>query len=399
MPSDDWPRFAAPRLLFGAGILLGTLGACAAPPAPANGNGETTHIPAAGSTVLSGTVTYLPRIALPPNAVVHVRIEDVSRADAPAITLAEQTIPTEGRQVPSPFALEYDPSRIEGGHRYAVRAEIRGPGEGLLWTTDTMHPVLTLGAPSDRVEVRVVQAMNAPGPGEMSALAGPEWRLVRIETAAGAAVTPDGDELYTLTFGTDSRYNGQADCNRYGGEYRIEGGDRLELERGLSTLAACAPPSVSEDFFRVLNEVKGFSVGGDQLRLTASNNGTLVFEQGGGADRLAGTEWRLLRIERAGGAISPDADEPYTIAFGPDGRFNGQVDCNRYFGEYTVSGDSALNLSNVGITRAACPPGSQSNVFMEAINAVQRFTIAGSQLRLGASDGGTLIFERADPSR
>jgi len=33
---------------------------------------------------VTGTATYLQRIALPPNAVITVRIEDVSKADAPA---------------------------------------------------------------------------------------------------------------------------------------------------------------------------------------------------------------------------------------------------------------------------------------------------------------------------
>lgn len=39
-----------------------------------------------------GTVAYLPRIALPPNAIVEVSLVDISRADAPAITLSAQKI-------------------------------------------------------------------------------------------------------------------------------------------------------------------------------------------------------------------------------------------------------------------------------------------------------------------
>ena len=76
--------------------------------------------------------------------------------------LAEQTIRTDGRQVPIPFKLNYDPERIEPRHRYAVRAEIRDAHGDLLWITDTMSPVLTNGAPSDGVEVRVVQVASGP---------------------------------------------------------------------------------------------------------------------------------------------------------------------------------------------------------------------------------------------
>jgi len=49
-----------------------------------------------------GTVTYLQRIALPRDAVVHVLLANVSLQDAPALTIAEQTL-TEPGQVPIPF--------------------------------------------------------------------------------------------------------------------------------------------------------------------------------------------------------------------------------------------------------------------------------------------------------
>lgn len=47
--------------------------------------------PASRATV-TGTVTYRERIALPPGATVTVRLQDVSRADAPAEVLAEEMI-------------------------------------------------------------------------------------------------------------------------------------------------------------------------------------------------------------------------------------------------------------------------------------------------------------------
>jgi ABC-type transporter Mla MlaB component len=62
---------------------------------------------------VTGTVTYLQRIALPPGAVLEVKLLDVSRADAAAVTIAQQLIEPAGRQVPIAFELRYDPSRIE----------------------------------------------------------------------------------------------------------------------------------------------------------------------------------------------------------------------------------------------------------------------------------------------
>ncbi len=110
-----------------------------------------------GMATLSGTVTYRERMALPINASVNVRLLDVSLMDVPARVLAEDNISAQGQSVPIPYRLEYDPMLIREGMSYAVRAEIRGAGGELMWTTDTVHPVLTRDAPSDGVEIRVVR--------------------------------------------------------------------------------------------------------------------------------------------------------------------------------------------------------------------------------------------------
>jgi len=104
-------------------------------------------------TLLTGTVIYRERMPLRLNAVINVRLQDISLQDAPAMLLAEQKIPAKGQAVPIPFELAYDPTKIDQGYTYAVRAEIRDGQGMLLWTTTTVYPVLTGGAPSDKVEI------------------------------------------------------------------------------------------------------------------------------------------------------------------------------------------------------------------------------------------------------
>lgn len=106
---------------------------------------------------LSGTVTYRERMALPINASINVRLLDVSRMDVPARVLGEDNRAAQGQSVPIPYSIDYDPKLIRDGMSYAVRAEIRSAGGKLMWTTDTVHPVLTRDAPSDGVEIRVVR--------------------------------------------------------------------------------------------------------------------------------------------------------------------------------------------------------------------------------------------------
>lgn len=106
------------------------------------------------SRMVTGTVTYRERIALPANAVVQVQLLDVSLMDVSAKQLAEQTIKPQ-HQVPIPFKLVYKPGDIDERMTYAVRATIRS-GEKLLFVTDRSYPVLTRGKP-ERVDLVLVR--------------------------------------------------------------------------------------------------------------------------------------------------------------------------------------------------------------------------------------------------
>src|SRR5262245_18506627 len=109
------------------------------------------------TATVSGTVTYLQRVALTPDAIVLVRLEDVTPANPSAQLIGEQDIVTSGRQVPIPFEIRYDTKLIDPSHIYAVSARIEQGGEQLLFVTDKPVPVITHGNP-DRVEIVVKPA-------------------------------------------------------------------------------------------------------------------------------------------------------------------------------------------------------------------------------------------------
>ncbi len=113
--------------------------------------------PQAGSEMatVTGTVAYLERRAMPPEAVVTVRLQDVSRADAPAILVGEQRITMAGRQVPIPYEINYDPASIDPRMTYTVSARIE-IGDRLLMISDTAYRVITRDAPTRDVEIRVI---------------------------------------------------------------------------------------------------------------------------------------------------------------------------------------------------------------------------------------------------
>src|SRR5512147_1720898 len=117
------------------GVLL--LAACAPTTAPA-------AQPAAAEKAVTGTVTYLLRSALPPTAVIEVVLQDVSKADAPAVTISSQRIEANGRQVPFRYLLKYDTTKIDPKNTYAVRATIKD-ADKLLFTSTQHYPVITNG--------------------------------------------------------------------------------------------------------------------------------------------------------------------------------------------------------------------------------------------------------------
>lgn len=91
-----------------------------------------------GDALITGTVSYRERMAIPTDAVVSVSLEDVSKADAPSTKIAETRFPASGGP-PYAFALSYDPAEIESGRRYSLRATIR-LGERLLFTSTEHIP-------------------------------------------------------------------------------------------------------------------------------------------------------------------------------------------------------------------------------------------------------------------
>jgi putative lipoprotein len=123
-------------------MVLGGLVACS-PDIPDDPSAAGANVSASMEQV-TGTLMYRERIALPPGAAALVQLSDTSVADMFSYAIAYQEIEDPGSP-PIPFALDYDPSRIDEQKQYGVRATIRYD-DRLLFTSDTHYPVLTRGA-------------------------------------------------------------------------------------------------------------------------------------------------------------------------------------------------------------------------------------------------------------
>jgi putative lipoprotein len=186
--------------------------------------------------VISGEVLYRERIALPPNAVVTVQLSDVSLADAPSKTIAEQIIEKPG-QVPVKFRLGFDPSVIKPKMTYALQARIT-VDDKLWFINDTRHEIDPLQAqPATLMLIKAAQSAQ-PAPERIF----DTWWLA--EDIGGRGVIDTAQS--TLRIGADGRVNGRGACNSYFGTAKVDGSSVSFGDIG-ATMMACAPALMDQE--------------------------------------------------------------------------------------------------------------------------------------------------------
>jgi putative lipoprotein len=216
---------------------------------------------------VTGTATYRERIAVLPDATLYVELQDISLADAPAVTLASQRYALTG--VPADYALTYDDALIEDGRTYAVHGAIYH-GNKLLFTTDTVNPVLTRGA-GDTADLLLVKVAAQ----EAVSLDDTNWTAIGINGEVVDAKRPP-----QITFAQGGAFGGTGGCNRFSGQADISGDSLTFPDNMAATLMACPPEleEVEDQFLAALQTVTRYAVAGDSLvMMDASGEPVLKF--------------------------------------------------------------------------------------------------------------------------
>jgi putative lipoprotein len=140
-------------------------------------------------------------------------------------------------------------------------------------------------------------------------ITGQPWRLVAIRRP-GAAEEPVGSEPpYTVEFGAGERYTGRAHCNSFSGAYEQPGSGALRIRAGAATLAACAQPSIADEYLRALASVSRYELAGDELLLQYAASGRLRFVRE--AQAAAAPEIGRTFVFDCDGGLS------FTVRYGP----------------------------------------------------------------------------------
>ncbi|KAG0097754.1 hypothetical protein BGZ93_002056 [Podila epicladia] len=109
--------------------------------------------------------------AIGPNSRLAVQLLDVSRMDAPAVTLSEQifqTGPSDQLSFPIAYLLTYDANEIMPHQSLSIAARVTTDADTLTWITTSRHSVLTFHNPSDNVLVELDQVAEYPGKPDVS---------------------------------------------------------------------------------------------------------------------------------------------------------------------------------------------------------------------------------------
>ncbi|SDM40708.1 Uncharacterized lipoprotein YbaY [Catalinimonas alkaloidigena] len=117
---------------------------------------------ATDSLRVSGTISYRPRVELPPHAVAYVRLVDASLPENETPPLREVRI-NSPRHVPIRFEFQVADADLSPTHTYALHARITDGNQQVLWATTEPVTIPLVGHHSPlTVEVTRVQADKAP---------------------------------------------------------------------------------------------------------------------------------------------------------------------------------------------------------------------------------------------
>jgi putative lipoprotein len=211
---------------------------------------------------LTGSVLYSQPSTPPAEALLTVTLEDVSLADAPAVTLGQAQFGVNGQPGPIPFSLAYPRSAVVPQALYSARARVT-VGDRLLFTTTQSYPV----DPLRPVPLQLLLEPVAPPPAPDASLTDTYWKLVQVQRVP-VLVAEQEREPHLVLNGQDGRFAGSGGVNRLMGGYTLAG-DALTFAEAASTMMAGSPEAMAQEqaILAALPLVRGFLISGTDLTL------------------------------------------------------------------------------------------------------------------------------------
>ena len=108
---------------------------------------------------------------------------------------------------------------------------------------------------------------------------------------------------------------------------------------------------------------------------------------------LAGTYWRLARMNGETVQAAAGASLPHIALHAETERVAGFGGCNRFFARYSTA-DPVISIQPLGGSRASCPDTNDlERAFISALAAVDHYVVSGGQLTLSSDGRAVLVFD------
>ncbi|MBE0376776.1 META domain-containing protein [Pseudoalteromonas prydzensis] len=166
----------------------------------------------AAMATLTTQVTYLDRSMLRPGSQLTVTLADVSKMDAKAEVISQQTVDINGAP-PYTVELSYDASKMDQRHRYSVIARITNQDQ-LIYVSTTYNNPFEQSAQAAPYEVVVSKV--APQKPDVD-LVNTYFKAITLN---GEKVTVETKEPF-IQFSADNKSHGFLGCNNFTGSYQV----------------------------------------------------------------------------------------------------------------------------------------------------------------------------------
>lgn len=226
------------------------------------------------SVTFSGAVVVRETVRFPSGSTLTVQLQDVSVADAPAVTLAQTKIDLSGQQAPVPFSLTYSAAAVNPRSVYSAQARIT-LDDRLLFITTEHNGVNAVEPYPMNLLVSPVQPPPAPATPDAS-LSDTYWKLLEVE-GTPIQISERMREPSLVLHSQDTRFTGAGGVNRLTGRYSLDG-HSLIFTNPASTMMAGPPEAMQQEqaIITALQQVRGFRIAGDHLTLVDESNRPVV---------------------------------------------------------------------------------------------------------------------------
>lgn len=101
------------------------------------------------------------------------------------------------------------------------------------------------------------------------------WKLIEVNGQAVPTDTTKNTEAY-LRFKADNTVEGTSGCNRMGGSYTINEGNRIAFSKLFSTMMACEDMRIEQAMNEALQRVDNYSLSDNTLSLNKARMASLL---------------------------------------------------------------------------------------------------------------------------